>query len=196
VNANVRRRWAECKRRLERRLDKTKTQGCERPMLTASNIRYELAARTRALSAGGIGLIHSLVKALRLDDTINARLHVLKLHNPYHESDHVLNIAYNVLAGGACLEHLELLRNNEVYLDALGARRIPDPTTAGDFCRRFNGWNTLLLQEAINEVRLKVWRQQPQEFFEEALIDADGTLVETSGECKEGLDINYEGKWG
>ena len=196
MNANLRRRWAECKRRLERRLDKTKTQGCACPMLTASNIRYELAARTRALSAGGIGLIHGLVKALCLDDTINARLHVFKLHNPYHESDHVLNIAYNVLAGGACLEHLELLRTNEVYLDALGARRIPDPTTAGDFCRRFNGWNTFLLQEAINEVRLKVWRQQPQEFFEEAIIDADGTLVETSGECKEGMDINYEGKWG
>jgi hypothetical protein len=177
-------------------LDKKNTQGCERPMLTASNIRYELAARTRALSAGGIGLIHGLVKALRLDDTINTRLHVFKLHNPYHESDHVLNIAYNVLAGGACLEHLELWRNNEVYLDALGARRIPDPTTAGDFCRRFNGWNTFLLQEAINEVRLKVWRQQPKDFFEEAIIDADGTLVETSGECKEGMDINYEGKWG
>lgn len=196
MNANIRRRWVEHKRRIERRLDKFNIQGCERPMLTASNIRYELAERTRALSAGGIGLIHSLVKALRLDDTINARLNVFKLNLPYHESDHVLNIAYNLLAGGTCLEHLELLRNNEVYLDALGARRIPDPTTAGDFCRRFNRWNTLLLQEAINETRLKVWRQQSEEFFEEAVIDVDGTLVETGGECKEGMDINYEGKWG
>jgi hypothetical protein len=38
---------------------------------------------------------------------------------PYSESDHVLNIAYNLLAGGTCLEHLELRRNDEVYLDAL-----------------------------------------------------------------------------
>jgi Transposase DDE domain group 1 len=196
VNANIRRRLTECKRRIERRLDKSNIRGCERPMLTASSIRYELAARTRAISAGGIGLMHGLVKALRLDDTINARLHVFKLNNPYHESDHVLNIAYNVLAGGACLEHLELLRNNEVYLNALGARRIPDPTTAGDFCRRFNSWNILLLQEAINEARLRVWRQQPKEFFAEAIIDGDGTLVETNGECKEGMDISYDGKWG
>ena len=58
---------------------------------------------------------------------------------PYSESDHVLNIAYNLLVGGTCLEHLELRRNDEVYLDALGAQRIPDPTTAGDFCRRFIG---------------------------------------------------------
>ena len=53
------------------------------------------------------------------------------------QSDHVLNIAFNILAGGTNLEHLELRRNDEVYLNALGAQRIPDPTTAGDFCRRF-----------------------------------------------------------
>ena len=196
MNANIRRRLAECKRRIERRLDKRNIGGCERPMLTASNIRYDLAARTRAVSAGGIGLMHCLVKALGLDDTINARVPVFKLNNPYHESDHVLNIAYNVLAGGTCLEHLELLRTNEVYLDGLGARRIPDPTTAGDFCRRFDPWKILLLQEAINETRLKVWRQQPEEFFEEAIIDGDGTIVETTGECKQGMDISYKGEWG
>ena len=165
-------------------------------MLTASNIRYELADRTRAVSAGGIGLIHLLVESLGLDDAINRSVKLLKLNMPYHESDHVLNIAYNVLAGGTCLEHLELRRNDEVYLDALGARRIPDPTTAGDFCRRFSEGNIFLLQEVVNEVRLNVWRQQPAEFFDEAIIDGDGTMVETTGECKQGMDISYKGEWG
>jgi hypothetical protein len=165
-------------------------------MLTASNIRYELAERTRAISAGGIGMIHKLVKAVGLDEAINRRVKLFKLNMPYHESDHVLNIAYNVLAGGTCLEHLELLRTNEAFLDALGARRIPDPTTAGDFCRRFSRWDILLLQETFNEARLKVWRQQPDEFFAEAVIDGDGTMVETSGECKQGMDISYKGEWG
>jgi hypothetical protein len=105
-------------------------------------------------------------------------------------------MAYNLLAGGKCLEHLELRRNDEVYLDALGARRIPDPTTAGDFCRRFSVWQISLLMEVFNAMRLKVWRQQPASFFEEALIDADGTMVETYGECKEGIDINHKGQWG
>jgi hypothetical protein len=68
---------------------------------------------------------------------IDGRLHLLKRHLPYHESDHVLNIAFNILAGGHKLEHLELRRNDEIYLNALGAQRIPDPTTAGDFCRGF-----------------------------------------------------------
>ena len=77
----------------------------------------------------------------------------------------MLNLAYNIATGGTCLEHLELRRNDEVYLDALGAQRIPDPTTAGDFCRRFDRYDVHTLMEAINEARVKVWRQQPEEFF-------------------------------
>ena len=35
------------------------------------------------------------------------------------------------------LDDIELRRNDEAYLNALGAAALPDPTTAGDFCRRF-----------------------------------------------------------
>jgi hypothetical protein len=196
VNARIRRQLARRKRRIARRLDKNDNRGCERPMLTASNIHYEIAERTRATAHGGIGLIHLLVRTLGLDRAINARLRLLKVHLPYHESDHVLNIAYNHLAGGTCLEHLELLRNEEAYLDALGARRIPDPTTAGDFCRRFDEAAIDHLQEIFHTVRLLVWRRQPEAFFAEAVLDADGTMVETGGQCKEGMDINHKGQWG
>jgi Transposase DDE domain group 1 len=165
-------------------------------MFTASNIHYELADKARGLSAGGIGAMHLLARRSGLIEALDARLHLLKLHKPYHESDHVLNIAYNLLAGGDCLQDLELLRNDEVYLDALGAQRIPDPTTAGDFCRRFGPYHVQVLMRAINAVRLKVWRQQPPEFFQQAIIEADGTLVTTTGECKQGMDISYKGEWG
>ena len=121
---------------------------------------------------------------------------MLKRHLPYHESDHVLNIAYNILAGGTCREDLERRRTDEAYLDALGAQRIPDPTTEGDFCRRFTPADIERLLDAINEVRLGVWREQPPAFFEQAVIDADGTLATTGGECKEGMDISYKGQWG
>lgn len=185
-----------CKRRIAQRLDKNDNRGSDRPIMTASNIHYDIGDRTRATSHGGIGAIHLLVRKLGLDQTIDRHLELLKIHLPYHESDHVLNIAYNLLAGGTCLEHLELLRTDEAYLDALGARRIPDPTTAGDFCRRFDETDIFRLQAIFNATRLKVWRQQPKEFFEEAILDADGTMVETAGECKEGVDINYKGQWG
>jgi hypothetical protein len=108
----------------------------------------------------------------------------------------VLNIAYNQLVGGARLEHLELRRNDEVYLDALGAQRIPDPTTAGDFCRRFTPQTIENLLQAINHTRLTVWRQQPERFFEQATLDADGTIAATTGECKFDMDISYDGQWG
>jgi hypothetical protein len=165
-------------------------------MLSASNIHYEISNRHRGLVGGGIGAIHKLACHVGLINGIDKNLELLKIHLPYHESDHVLNIAYNILSGGKCLEDLELLRNNEIYLDALGAQRIPDPTTAGDFCRRFERVDIETLMDVLNEVRLKVWQQQPEDFFEEAVIDADGTLVPTTGECKEGMDISYNGTWG
>jgi hypothetical protein len=164
--------------------------------MTASNVHYEISDRTRATAHGGIGAIHLLVKKLGLAEAIDGNVPLFKIYLPYHESDHVLNIAYNALAGGTCLEHLELRRTDEAYLDALGARRIPDPTTEGDFCRRFTEWHVGRLQDVFNDMRVKVWRQQPEEFFEEAVIDADGTIVETTGECKEGMDISYKGEWG
>jgi hypothetical protein len=196
VNARIRKQIERRKQHIERRLDKTDNRGSDRPIMTASNIHYELADRTRATAHGGIGAMHLLVRTLGLDRAINEGLGLLKIHLPYHDSDHVLNIAYNLLAGGTCLEHLELLRSDEAYLDALGARRIPDPTTAGDYCRRFDPAAIFRLQAIFNAVRLKVWRQQPKPFFDEAIIEADGTMVETTGECKEGMDINHKGQWG
>jgi hypothetical protein len=44
-----------------------------------------------------------------------------------------------VLTGGSCLEDLETRRSDEAFLNALGAHRLLDPTTAGDFLRRFDG---------------------------------------------------------
>jgi hypothetical protein len=120
-------------------------------MFGAPNVQYEIAERTRGFGAGGIGAIHELVRNVGLVKAIDKRLQLLTVHLPYHESDHVLNIAYNALAGGRCLEDLERLRNDEVYMDALGSDRIPDPTTAGDFCRRFKSHDVEALMDAINE---------------------------------------------
>ena len=195
MNAKIRRQLAARKRSIKKRLDKTRFDG-QFPILSASNIAYEIADKTRAISAGGIGIIHRMVKQFKLDQAINRAVNLFKIYLPYAESDHVLNIAYNLLAGGTCLEHLELRRNDEVYLDALGATRIPDPTTAGDFCRRFRWLEIERLMDVFNETRLKVWQQQGSELFEEAVVDADGTMVETTGECKGGMDINHKGQWG
>jgi hypothetical protein len=189
--------FQQARRRIKKRL--SNPPGPERPvpMMTASNIHYEQANRVRGLSAGGIGAILLMARKIELDKEIDRSLHLLKRHLPYHESDHVLNIALNLIAGGKCIEHLELRRNDEVYLNALGAERIPDPTTAGDFCRRFaSEADVLALMNAINESRLRVWAQQPDAFREQAILDADGTMVATDAECKQGVDIGHDGQWG
>src|SRR6266404_4302808 len=170
VNPSIRRKLARCKRRLERRLDKNDNRGCSEPMLTARTIHYEIAERTRGITHGGIGAFHMLARRIGLIDAIDERLHLLKIHLPYHESDHVLNLAYNALCDGTCLQDLELRRQDEVYLDALGAQRIPDPTTAGDFCRSFRAEDVHTLIDIVNEVRQRVWARQPASFFDEARI--------------------------
>ena len=81
-----------------------------------------------------------------------------KVHLPYHESDHVLNLADNALCGGTCLEDLELRRQDEAYSNLLGAQRIPDPTTAGDFCRRSGPEHLRQQHEAFDATRRKSGR--------------------------------------
>jgi hypothetical protein len=196
VKKTIARKLANRKRRIQRRLDKTKLGGCSRPMFTASNLRYEIGERNQAIAHGGIGTLHALARHIGLIDSIDERLHLLKFHLPFHESDHVLNFAYNALCDGTCLQDIELRRQDEGFLNALGARRIPDPTTAGDFCRRFGIDHVQLLQDIIDDVRVRVWAAQPASFFRQAIIDMDGTLVRTVGECKQGMDIAYQGTWG
>jgi hypothetical protein len=165
-------------------------------MMSGSNIHYEMAGRIEAVSCGGIGAIHLMAQKIGLVEKIDEGLHVLKRHLPYHESDHVLTVAYNIIAGGMRIEDLELRRTNEAFMNGLGAQRLPDPTTAGDFTRRFQESDTISLMEAINAARQRVWQEQPENFMEEAVIDVDGTIAATLGECKQGMSMSYKGIWG
>ena len=157
------------KRRIERGLDPERGWSHQaEPIMRVSNIHYEMAEKARAVNCGGIGAIHLMVNKLGLRQEIDSRLHLLKKHLPYHESDHVLNLTYNALLEGMRLEDIELRRNEEAFLDGLGAQRIPDPTTSGDFTRRFEQEDILNLMEITNTVRQRVWNQQPKGFLREA----------------------------
>ena len=165
-------------------------------MMSATNIHFEMAERSRAVNYGGIGAMHLMGQKLGLAEEIDARVKLLKVHLPYHESDHVLNLAYNALLDGLRLQDIELRRNDEAFLDGLGAQRIPDPTTSGDFTRRFDQNSVLELMGAINATRQRVWEEQPQGFLSQAFIDIDGTIAPTFGECKAGMALSYKGIWG
>ena len=161
VNVKVRQQLRKRKRKLLRRIS-VKQGKRQSPMIRPTTTKIELAEKQQAVTCGGIAAIIELVKTLGLRNELNKAASVLKVHLPYDEADHILNIALNLLAGGTCLDHIEHRRNDEAYLDALGAERIPDPTTAGDFCRRFSHQQLLLVMQAINRVRQTVWKQQEE----------------------------------
>ena len=192
MNTKLRRQLRKRNRRLAKRIDKS-TGDFRSPMIKPVRSTYELAEKQQAVACGGIATIMELIKQVGLRTEINRAAPVFKVYAPYDEADHVFNIALNLMAGGTCLEHLETRRNDEAYLDALGAVRIPDPTTAGDFCRRFNSQQLLMLMQGINRSRQLVWKQQPQGFLKQATIEADGTMVESCGQKKEGIGMNYKG---
>jgi hypothetical protein len=132
VNTKVRDQILRRQRRNTRRLQQAGgSDGL--PVLDTRSADFEMSNRICATSAGGVRLAHELVQAVRLPQAIDERVNLLKLHRPYHESDHVLSLAYNLLAGGSCIEDLEQRRSDDAFLDMLGVDRIPDPTTAGDF---------------------------------------------------------------
>ena len=94
------RKLRNAQRRIRHRLRDRAWAPQDRPMFRARNIHFEIADKARGLACGGIGMMHTLARAVGLIEAIDRRLHLLKIHLPYHESDHVLNMAYNVLAGG------------------------------------------------------------------------------------------------
>jgi hypothetical protein len=169
-------------------------------MLTTGKVGYEVGANTDATNFGGIAAVHRLVTRLGLVEAIDDRLKLLEVHLPYHESDHVLNLAYNVLCGGTRLEDIERLRHDTAYMNALGADLIPDPTTAGDFCRRFTEADVMVLMDAVNAVRPQLWAGRGADLLGAgdgvAYIDVDGTIAPTTGGHKAGMDISYKGIWG
>ena len=99
MSSAIQRREARCKQRIRRRLRRRNWRSQLQPMFRGRNLHYEGSDRMRGLGAGGIGAMHLLTQRTGLAAAIDERLRLLKVHQPYHESDHVLNIAYNALSG-------------------------------------------------------------------------------------------------
>src|SRR5208282_877343 len=118
----VRRRLERERRQIARRLDEAVVPNFDGPVLGRANIAYELSERTKGTAHGGMGMIAELVSAVGLAQEIDSSLSLLKLHKPYYESDHVLNIAYNTICGGQRLQDIELRRGDAVFLDGLGTK--------------------------------------------------------------------------
>ena len=107
-------------------------------MLRMPRLHLETEERATVTRFGGLALVEQFCRRFKVAEGIDEHVEVLKLHLPYHESDHVLAQAMSLYVGGTCLEDMMLLQHDEAVKRMLGACRLPDPTTAGDFLRRFD----------------------------------------------------------
>jgi len=165
-------------------------------------LHLESDARGEMTHYGGLVLAQQFVRRFGVAKRIDESLELFKRHAPYHESDHVLALAYTLYADGTCLEDQAALQGSEAVRRMVGACRIPDPTTAGDFLRRFRtSQNIGQLSGVTDEVQEAVWsklargvrrRRKKQEY---ALVDLDGHIKPLYGEQKQGADFSYDGRW-
>ncbi len=167
-------------------------------------LHVEVAARSTVTPYGGLALAGVFLKRFRVAQQIDERVQVLKLHLPFHESDHVLAQALNLYVGGECLEDQAALQHDEGVLRMLGACRIPDPTTAGDFLRRFeerrNPGALAGLRGAVDAVQDEVWgklagKRKRRRKRDWAMVDLDGHTKVLYGVQKQGADFNHRGRW-
>ena len=196
MNKKINKKLNKRKKKIDQRVKKRNWDAQPFPMFSGSDIHYDIDERNIGIASGGIGCIQLLAEKTGLIKLINKNIKLLKRHLPYHESDHILNIAYNVFAGGTRPDDIDLQRNDDAFLNAAGAEIIPDPTTAGDFLRRFEEKDVTKSMDIKNIIRQKVWNRQPEKFKKEGIADADGSISETTGECEERMDIAYNGQWG
>ena len=157
----------------------------------------EIDQRSEVTPYGGLSLFGAFVRRFQIAEQLNDAVQLFKVHLPYHESDHILAIAANLFVGGTCLEDQTNLQRSEAVRRMLGAVRIPDPTTAGDFLRRFAGSDLASLRGAHDALGARVGRavQRRRGKLPLLTVDLDGHYKLLYGVQKEGADFNYKCQW-
>lgn len=162
----------------------------------------EVDERSEVTSYGGLALATAFLRRFKVAERIDQHVKVFLIHLPYRESDHVLAQVLNLYVGGTCIEDVANLQHSEAARRIIGACRIPDPTTAGDFLRRFHEKEHQLpgLRRAVDEVQAEVWRRLRRGHGhgrrDEAwsIVDVDGHVKPLYGVQKEGADF-YKSTW-
>jgi len=146
---------------------------------------------------GGLALAARFVAKLRIAQRIDKALSLLRVHRGYFESDHVLTHVYNLFAGATCIEDIAHLQHSEPVRRILGTEHIPDPTTAGDFLRRFDAADIARLDRVGDEIHRDVWKTHyGRKKQDQVLIDLDSHVHHVYGHQKEGTDYTYKGGFG
>lgn len=139
----------------------------------------------------GLSLFYAMAEVLDIPKILDAEVKVKKRERGYPESEHILALAANAFVGGDYLDDLEALREDVAIQKAIGRRAIPDPTTAGDFCRRFSLGHIFQLNKALAAIYQEVYKRR--EPIREWTVDVDAKVHEVYGQKKEGAAKSYNG---
>ncbi len=156
----------------------------------------EIDQRSEVTPYGGLSLFGAFVRRSQIAERLDDAVQLFKVHLPYHESDHILAIAANLFVGGTCLEDQTNLQRSEAVPHARCGSD-PDPTTAGDFLRRFEGSDLASLRRAHDALGARVGRavQRRRGKLPLVTVDLDGHYKLLYGVQKEGADFNYKSQW-
>jgi len=165
------------------------------PFFSNPKVTIRKNAQSPILSYGGIVLARDLIERLDVAKRIDESVSLLKMHSPYHESDHVLTLLYNFLTGGETLLDLERLQGDEGFRRLIGAQSIPDPTTAGDFLVRFHGFAIEVFQGVCERIQDQSFSLLDSARKTVGTIESDSTILEVYGSKKEGADYSYDNRW-
>jgi hypothetical protein len=174
--------------------------------LRHTKVHVEVDDRPDVTNIGGLILPLAFLRRFKVAQKIDREVKVLKRHLPYHESDHTLSQALMLYAGGTCLEDMAMLQQDRALLKLLGAERTPDPTTAGDFLRRFDQPEHLAaLRRVGDELQDEVWSElagsrrwkwSPRRRKQSVgVLHLDAKVKEVYGTQKEGADFSYKATW-
>lgn len=139
----------------------------------------------------GLSLFYAIAETLKIPKILDNHVRVKERNSGYPESEHILSLAANAFVGGDFLDDLEALREDDAIKSAIGRKEIPDPTTAGDFCRRFKLGHILQINKAFAEIEHEVYKQRKE--VSHLTIDVDAKVHEVYGKKKQGAAKAYNG---
>jgi Transposase DDE domain. len=139
----------------------------------------------------GLSLFYAMAETLKIPKILDSHVRVKQRDSGYPESEHILALAANAFVGGDFLDDLEALREDDAIKMAIGRKEIPDPTTAGDFCRRFKLGHILQINKAFAEIEHEVYKQRKE--VSHLTVDVDAKVHEVYGKKKQGAAKAYNG---
>jgi hypothetical protein len=162
------------------------------PLKTGRNHTVRLEVTKEALTVhSGLSLFYAMAESLEIPRMVDENVKVKQRESGYPESEHILALAANAFVGGDYLEDLEALREDVAIQRVIGRKDLPDPTTAGDFCRRFTLGHLLQLNRAYGKIQKRVYEQRRE--ITHWTVDVDAKVHEVYGDKKQGAAKSYNG---